>query len=328
MKLTNTQLFNFIGRIKLKQENMAKYRNQINNLRDRLQGKIDNDKRTDIKVTKFTIAGSWAKHLILRPTGDHPIDIDLVLYIEGSETLENDLQKLHDYVVSYLQDIYPNKDDSEIIADGKTKAIKIIFVGTGLEVDIVPVVPLKNPPQYVRQPERGGGGRYITSVSKQLDFTTERRTKNASFSAIVRALKWWRNYKELKPTDDNPGLSSFNIELIVAYLDINHGVETNIEEGIIRAFRFMSDPTFPVLSFAMAINSVPAVRGPIYIADPTNNENNTAKKVDIKLWDEIKVEANDAYESLVYAQARNFEGDTTDEWKRVFGPSFNITAEN
>ena len=41
------------------------------------------------------------------------------------------------------------------------------------------------------------------------------RKNNHSYTAIVRTLKWWRNYKELNPTDDEPGLCSFAIELIV-----------------------------------------------------------------------------------------------------------------
>jgi hypothetical protein len=69
------------------------------------------------------------------------------------------------------------------------------------------------------------------------------------------------------------------------------------------------------------------VIAPIYIADPTNNENNSAKKIDTKIWAEIKKEADDAFESLTYAQAKNYEGETVDEWKRVFGPSFNINEE-
>ena len=47
------------------------------------------------------------------------------------------------------------------------------------------------------QPERGGGGRYITSVDRQLDGAKSVRDANASYTGIVRALKWWRNYKEL-----------------------------------------------------------------------------------------------------------------------------------
>lgn len=325
MKLTNNQLQNFVNRIKLKPENMSKYRDQVENLKEKLDKKIKEDVRTGLKVTKYLLAGSWKKRTILRPTGDNPIDIDLVLYIEGDENIGNDIKKLHDFVVEYLREIYPSKDISkDVDAEGHTKSIKIKFTGTGLELDIVPVIPLSTPQEYVWQPQRGGGGKYTTSITKQLDFAKERKDKNSSYTAIVRMLKWWRNYKELYPTDDESGLSSFPIELIVAYLDINHGVENNIEEGVIRFFKFITDPGFPVIKFSSAINQVPVFTTPVYIADPTNNENNAAKKVDKAIWQEVLDEANDAFETLNIAQAKNYEGDTLAEWKRVFGPSFNI----
>ncbi len=330
MKLNNTQLSNFINRIKLKREDMPKYRDQIKNLMDKLEAKIKNDTRTGMKVTQFTIAGSWKKGTILRPTGENPIDIDLVLYVSGDENLQDDLKKLHDFVVDYLSEIYPSKDiNRDVDAEGNTKSIKIRFSGTGSEVDIVPVVPVKTPKDYVWQPQRGGGGKkYITSVTKQLDFASARRDANTSYTSIVRAIKWWRNFKELKPTDDDPGLSSFVIELIVSHLEIEKSREQDIENGIIRFFKFVSDPNFPIIKFRDAINSVPKYDTPIYVADPTNNENNAAKKIVGTIWKEIIKEANDAFESLFIAQSKNFEGDTVEEWKRVFGPAFNITNEN
>jgi len=331
MKLTNTQLQNFIGRIKLKGESMSKYRDQINNLKENLEKKIKEDKRTGMKVTKFLLAGSWKKRTILRPTGENPIDIDLVLYVEGDDSLKDDLKKLHDFIVEYLKDIYPNKDiDRDVDAEGNTKSIKITFSGTGLELDIVPVVPISNKSEYVWQPQRGGGGkRYVTSVTKQLDFARERKEKNTSFTSIVRAIKWWKNYKELKPVGDEPGLSSFVIELIVSHLELVEGIENDIESGIIRFFRFVSDPNFPIIKFNDAINSVPTIFDtPIYVADPTNNDNNAAKKLDNLIWKEIINEANDAFDSLFIAQSKIGEGDTFEEWKHVFGPKFIITKED
>lgn len=328
MRLTNSQLQNFINRIKLKQDDMPKYRDQVKNLIEKLEAKIRDDKRTGLKVTRSVFAGSWAKRTILRHTGDNPIDIDLVLYVEGDEDLKTDLKKLHDFVVGYLEEIYPSMVKGQIDADGNTKSITLTFAASGLQVDIVPVVPLKSPIEYVLQAQRGGGSRYTTSVSKQLAFAAERRTKNASYTAIVRAIKWWRNYKELRPTDDEVGLSSFGIELIVAYLDITKGIESNIEEGVIRFFQFVSTPNFPVISFLNAINKVPAFITPVFIADNTNNENNAVKKLTKEKWEEIVQEAEDAFDSLNIAQSKTFEGETTEEWKRVFGPSFNINKEN
>jgi hypothetical protein len=325
MNLENNQLQLFVNKIKLQSENMQKYRDQVNNLKSKLEDKIKNDESTGLKVTKFLLAGSWKKRTILKASGDNPIDIDLVLYVGGDENIQNDLKKLHDYIVKYLEEIYPQKDiNRDVDAEGNTKSITIRFSGSGLEVDIVPVVPINNPEKYVWQPQRGGGGKYITSVKKHLDFSLSKRQNNPSYTAVVRMLKHWKNYKELKTTDNEGGISSFAIELIVAYLDEKKGIESNIEEAIIRFFQFVSGPNFPNIKFAHAINDIPSFSTPIYIADDTNNENNAAKKIDNDKWNEIVKEAEKAFDALNYAQSIKTEGTTIEEWKTVFGPTFNI----
>lgn len=326
MKLDNNQLGFFVKKIKLQSENMDKYRNQINNLKEKLEKKISEDTSNGLKVTKYILAGSWKKHTILKPTGENPIDIDLVLFVSGDDNIQNDLKKLYDFIIEYLKEIYPQKDiNRDVDAEGNTKSITITFTGTGLQVDIVPVVPLVEPKEYVWQPSRRGGKKYITSISKQLGFSQYIRKNNPSYTSIVRALKWWRNYKELNPTDSEPGLSSFAIELIVAYLDENKGIETNIEEGIIRFFEFISSPNFPIIEFEDSIGSVPySFASPIYVADNTNKENNVVKRLNKTKWDEIFEEAEEAFDTLNIAQSRNNEGDTIQEWKSIFGPTFNI----
>jgi hypothetical protein len=325
MKLNNNELGHFVEKIKLQNDSMPKYRYQINNLKTKLEDKIKNDESTGMKVSKYLLAGSWKKRTILKATGDNPIDIDLVLFVTGNDNLQNDLKKVHDYIVKYLEEIYPTKDiHNDVDAEGNTKSITIRFSGSGLEVDIVPVVPLSKPEVYVWQPQRGGGGKYITSVENHLDFSLSLRKANPSYTSIVRALKWWRNYKELKPLENEGGISSYTIELIVGYLDINMGVATTIEEGIIRFFQFISESTFPDIQFGHAINNIPSYNTAIYIADDTNNENNSAKKINKSKWEEIKEEAGEAFDTLNLAQDRNNEGDTITEWKSVFGPTFNI----
>lgn len=325
MNLENDQLLFFVDKIKLQSENMQKYRDQINNLKEKLEAKIKNDQTTGLKVTKFLLAGSWKKRTILKASGDNPIDIDLVLFVGGDENIQNDLEKLHDYIVKYLEQIYPQKDiKRDVDAKGNTKSITIRFSGSGLEVDIVPVVPINIPQRYVWQPQRGGGGKYITSVENHLDFSLKKCQNNTSYTAIVRMLKHWKNYKELKPTDYECGISSFAIELIVAYLDEKQGIETNIEEAIIRFFQFISTSNFPIIKFDHAVNSIPSYSTPIYIADDTNNENNAAKKIDQSKWNEIIEEAEKAFDALNYAQSIKTDGSTVEEWKTVFGPTFNI----
>jgi hypothetical protein len=326
MKLSNKDLQHFIEKIKLQPENMGKYRDQINNLKQKLEKKIAEDDSHGLKVAKYLLAGSWKKKTILKPTGENPIDIDLVLFVAGDSDIHNDLPKLYDYIISYLESIYPQKDiQRDVDAKGNTKSITISFSGTGLQVDIVPVVPLQDLHEYVWQPSRRGGKKYITSISKQLSFSLAKRQNNPSYTSIVRAIKWWKNYKELQPTDNEPGLSSFSIELIVAYLDENYGIQENIEEGIIRFFQFVSSPSFPIIEFKDSIRSIPSnYDSPIYIADNTNKENNIVKRLDKNKWDEIIEEAEDAFDTLNIAESKNNKGDTVQEWKRVFGPTFNL----
>jgi hypothetical protein len=69
---------------------------------------------------------------------------------------------------------------------------------------------------------------------------------------------------------------------------------------------------------------VPYFTTPVYIADDTNNENNAAKKIDQSKWNEIVDEAEKAFDALNYAQSIKTEGSTIEEWKTVFGPTFNI----
>ena len=111
MILTNPQLTNFINRIKLQSSDMPKYRTQLANLRDKLEAKIKNDGETGVRVTRSIIAGSWKKRTVLRASGDHPIDVDLVLFVEGDDSFKEDVTKLHDFVVQYLREIYPTKGD-------------------------------------------------------------------------------------------------------------------------------------------------------------------------------------------------------------------------
>ena len=148
-----------------------------------------------------------------------------------------------------------------------------------------------------------------------MDFITGLKNKNPHFTSIVRILKSWRNYKELE-------LSSFSIELVVAYL-IEAGRISNvsINQAIITFFEFLGNDDSVKVYFSEAIGSktdnVP------YIADPTNNENNTINMSNEE-WKEVIDMAETAFETLSYAKNVQESGKTLELWKEIFGPNFNI----
>jgi hypothetical protein len=72
---------------------------------------------------------------------------------------------------------------------------------------------------------------------------------------------------------------------------------------------------------------VPRFTNPVFIADPTNNENNAASKMDNDAWARVVKAADEAFEGLSIGQSSRTMGGTTEEWEAVFGPSFNIEAQ-
>ncbi len=312
MEYTNQQLNNYVNRIKLTQEQKSSYANQIDNLKDNVLKAVNGMENT--KVTKVKRAGSWKKSTALAPKGDYPLDIDMVFYLALKEDTAFDAEELREEIISVLCEAYPNKERSDF-TDGQ-KTIGVVFRGSGLEADIVPFIPEKGNTTYGRQPRKKlNSGEFKTSVDKQLDFVSKIKDKCSNFTSIVRILKSWRNYKELE-------LSSFSIELAVANLIQTGRIsDSSINQAIITFFEFFGNGTPVKMYFSGAIG--PQTGSAPWIADPTNNENNTVRLSDSE-WDEVMEIAESGFESISYAQTVQETGKTLDLWKEVFGPSFNI----
>lgn len=312
MEYTNQQLNNYVKRIKLTNEKKSSYKSQIDNLRDNVRKAINDMENT--KLTKVKIAGSWRKGTALAPKGDYPLDIDLVFYLALEEDISFDAEELREEIIDVLCEAYPTKERSDF-TDGQ-KTIGIVFRGSSLEVDIVPFIPEKGNTTYGRQPRKKlNSGEFKTSVDKQLDFTKKIKSKCSNFTSIVRILKSWKNYKELD-------LSSFSFELAVANLIEEGRISgVSINQSIINFFEFFGNGNPVEVYFSGAIGS--QTGSSPWIADPTNNENNTIRLSDIE-WDEVIEEAECSFETISYAQTVKETGKTLDLWKEVFGPSFNI----
>ena len=312
MEYTNQQLLNYVSQIKLTESQKSSYTNQIDTLKDNvLKAVRDMDNASVIKVKR---AGSWKKGTALAPKGDYPLDIDMVFYLDIEEDTAFDAEELRKEIIGVLCKAYPNKRESDF-TDGE-KTIGVVFRGSGLEVDIVPFIPEKGNTTYGRQPRKKiNSGEFKTSVDKQLNFVSEIKTMCQNFTSIVRILKGWRNYQELE-------LSSFSIELVVAYLIKKKRIvnSTSINQSIIYFFELLGNSYTVEMYFSDAIgecsNETP------WVADPTNNENNTIH-LSTDEWDEIVESAEKGFETISYAGQVQEKGKVLDVWKEIFGPSFN-----
>ena len=315
MEYTNQQLGNYVNRIKLTQEQKTSYADQIDNLKEKVIQAINGMENT--RVTRARRSGSWKKGTALAPKGDYPLDVDMVFFLDVEEDTSFDAEELREEIIKVLCDAYPNKKRSDF-TDGK-KTIGVVFRGSGLEVDIVPFIPEKGNTTYGRQPrKRLNSGEFKTSVDKQLDFISEIRDKCSTFASIVRILKSWRNYQELE-------LSSFSIELAVAHL-IRQGriSASSINLAVLTFFEFFGNGKDIEVYFPGAIG--PQVGSAPWIADPTNNENNTVR-LSRSEWEEVVEAAERGFDTIFYARAVREAGQTLDLWKEIFGPSFNIQEQ-
>lgn len=314
MQLTNQQLTNYVGRIKLTQEMKRKYASQIDHLIAELESSIN--EQTTIRVTRVIRAGSWKKGTALRPRGEHPLDVDLVFFLNLEAASPPDTAKLHDYLLQFLLDTYKNKKPEDFNKGEKT--VSLVFRGTGLHVDLVPVAPLQQGSTYVWQPSSSPGpSLFVTSVDGQLDFIARRKAANSTFSSTVRILKAWRARQELE-------ISSFAIELLVAHLDIAKGVETSIESALVRFFEFLSRKQKLVVTFPGAAGSNSDTGAVAYLADPTYTPNNVLSRVSAADWEEVRSKTETAWETLELARSKQGKGETVQLWKEIFGPYFNI----
>jgi hypothetical protein len=219
-------------------------------------------------------------------------------------------------MIPILKMIYPNKNNNDFWDNPKTAGLE--FIASGLNVDIVPVREV-NVTDYVQQPDINNN-KFFTSPKNQLKFISERKETNSNFSTIVRVLKKWKNFQELK-------LSSFAIELIVAHLDLTFGIENNIEESLLRFFKLLGKKEFPVITFNAPYGKYSSDGSYIYIADPTYNENNVTKYLNKNDWDSIKDTANIAFETILLADEEEFITPTLELWKEVYGNEFNINEQ-
>jgi hypothetical protein len=310
MSLSNAALKYYDSNVlRLPADKRKEYHAQV----DRLIAELSRTVRdqTEIKITRVVKAGSFAKFTILRMTSEDPVDVDVVFYISGKDIDHETLNSLSDTIYKLLLKIYPNKSVEHF--EIQRKAATVTFVGSGLSVDVVPIIEDENRPDYGWQYDLEDGSRVETSPPGQIRFIRTRKDRDKDFRTLVRFGKKWRNHAELKP------LKSFTVELIMAYVLDTQGNDGTIETRFRRFLLYIAQSGLKdFISFPENAKPYGTFNHPVITLDPVSSANNVTARLSEEERKQIVAAALDAWETANFASAEN----DNDVWKEIFGPRF------
>lgn len=312
MSLNNTEIRYYDSNVlRLPADKRKEYHAQVDRLVTELSKRLR--EQSDIKITKVVKAGSFAKYTILRKTSEDPVDVDVVFYVSGRSVDQETLASLSQTIYDVLIKLYPNKavEDFEI----QRKAATVTFVGSGLSVDIVPVIEDPNRAGYGWQFDIHDNTKVQTCAPCQIKFVRDRKDVDGDFRTLVRLAKKWRNRIELKP------LKSFAIELIMAHVLAKNGSAGSIEKRFRDFLLYIAQSGLKeVITFPENGNVSPAFTDPVVILDPVCNANNVTSRISEEERKEIVAAALEAWETANFASIE----DDIEIWKELFGPRFKV----
>ncbi len=311
MGLTNTQLKYYDGNVlRLPAQKRAEYHEQVDRLIAALKSALA-DKR-DVSITRVVKAGSFAKHTILRRTASDPVDVDVVFYISEHGADHETLQEISDWIFELLLAQYPNKSVEHF--EIQRRATKVTFVGSGLAVDVVPVIEDASRPGFGWQFDLESGTKVETCAPAQIKFVRDRKDRDPNFRTLVRMGKRWRTQAELRP------LKSFAVELIMAHLLDTRGGAGSIEQRFRDFLLYVAQSELKErISFPENGEPTGAFEGDaVVVVDPVSSRNNVTARMSEVERTEIVAAARAAWETATFAATEDDES----IWKEVFGPRF------
>lgn len=312
MKLSDKELTGYVSaKLALPGDERNEYREQVNRLLNKLEAVLATDGA--YKIKKFRRAGSLEKGTSNRPRPDKPVDADVGVYFEVDDSGNFDVVALQRLIKELLVVAYPQKSEEDFEEGART--FGVAFKGTGLEVDLVPIVALDAAADYGLQYSRRGDC-VKTSVKIHIDHYRAHASLDPLLAALLRLAKRWRYWQELK------GIQSFHLELMLSYLVDRDGPAANLEEGLRRFFLFVARDLASGVSFDDADAS--AFSDSLVIVDPANDENNVAARVTSGERDAFVATAKEALTTLTVAQGLPGKGETIAAWKELFGANFAI----
>ncbi|MDH7943462.1 CBASS oligonucleotide cyclase [Pseudohongiella sp. SYSU M77423] len=293
------------------------YRKQVRGLREKLETHIAENPTFSLR--KMMLSGSLAKGTALRSLND----IDVACYVSGSD-VPQDISELLKYIAERLRKAFPNFSPDQV--KPQTYSITVSFKGSGLDVDIVPIIYNDDPQWYGNLVSQDDGSFLKTSIPLHLDFIRNRKKQQEKdFAQVIRLVKFWA--RRLKNEDPNFRFKSFMIEMIMSHL-LDRGFDfSDYPEALQHFFTYLITSEVRekiVFGDFYEESKVGSFSDPIQIIDPVNETNNVASLYSSAQADSIVAAALDAGDAIDSALRATTKEKTVYYWQKVFGPSFQV----
>lgn len=304
-------------RVNLPKDKADEYRAQANRLREKLEIYVAD--HPDFTLKKMLLSGGLAKGTALKTLND----IDLACYISGADAPQ-DIKVLMEYLAEKLRKAFPNFSPDQV--QPQTYSVKVSFRGSGLDVDVVPILYYGDPNWYGNLVNQENGSFLETCIPRHLEFIRNRKSKQVThFSQVIRLAKYWVRYMKQERTGFR--FKSFMVELVMAKLLDQGKSFADYPEALQHFFTYVSASNLAELiafSDYYQASSLGQFSEPVRMIDPVNPKNNAAKlytKAEAAQIVEAAIDAGDAIDSALAATTKE---KTIYYWQKVFGPSFQI----
>lgn len=306
------------SRVNLPKAEVDGHRAQVQRLRDHLQRLIDEHEHYELVKTLHS--GSVAKGTALKSVAD----MDVAAYLDSTQVPAGDRVKLIAELANILRSAYAGTKKPEDFEE-QAHSVKVHFHGSGLDVDVSPVV-------YEGDSQDRGylitknGDKVMTSIKLHLQFIRKRKNSYGyAYGQVVRFLKYWaREQKRLR--GEAFRCKSFLLELLVAHIAQSGALLGDYPSALETVFAWIVRTELRDLVwfddyYAKTELPTPSTE-PIRVYDPVNPDNNICKNytnADRQTLVEAAADALDAITAARYATTKEY---ALEQWQRVFGPTF------
>ncbi|PDT80860.1 CBASS oligonucleotide cyclase [Sinorhizobium sp. BJ1] len=304
-------------RVNLPADKALEYRAQARRLRERLESYLS--EHPDFSLRKMLLSGSLAKGTALRSLND----IDVACYVSGANA-PHQVSELLEYLAERLRRAFPNFSPDQV--KPQTYSVTVSFKGTGLDVDVVPILYDGDPNWYGNLVSQDDGSFLRTSIPRHLEFAAKRKAaQKVHFAQVVRLAKFWTRI--MKRERDGFRFKSFMVEMVLAHLQDKGADFSDYPNALQEFFTYIATSNFRErIAFGdyYSLSSIGKLSDPVQIIDPVNAENNVSRLYTSQQADMIVEAALDAGDAIDAALAAPTKQLTIYYWQKVFGSTFQV----